>query len=38
MVVLTCFTRPEDVLAGNNHIHFSGDYQNYVTLPVIPEK
>lgn len=25
-----------DKLAGNNHVHFGPQYDNYITLPIIP--
>jgi len=30
--------RSEEKLRGMNHIHFGPAFENYVTLPVIPEK
>lgn len=30
--------RPASKFAGINNIHFGGEYENYVTLPVIPSK
>jgi hypothetical protein len=31
-------TRPVAKFAGINSIHFGEEYENYVTLPIIPEK
>lgn len=38
-VVLTLvMNRSEEVFQGENHIHFGGGLENFVTLPVIPPK
>lgn len=30
--------RPKEKLQGLNNIHFGSEYENYVTLPIVPEK
>uniref|UniRef100_A0A8H7N1P9 Xaa-Pro dipeptidyl-peptidase C-terminal domain-containing protein n=1 Tax=Bionectria ochroleuca TaxID=29856 RepID=A0A8H7N1P9_BIOOC len=30
--------RSETIFKGSNHIHFGGEYKNYIVLPIIPEK
>jgi hypothetical protein len=35
---LTLCDRPKSKFAGANHVHFGEGLENYVTLPIIPEK
>jgi hypothetical protein len=36
--MLTLSTRPASKFAGVNSIHFGEEYENYVTLPIVPAK